>query len=77
VACDTPWRVWRELRDDDSASWLQRKHFRIRSTGFATVGEAAAAQECEACEEDNEVNTVHAAVEKKIKARMAEGRDEA
>ena len=34
----------RLLRDEASAPWLQRKHFRLQSTGFATVGEAACAE---------------------------------
>eukprot|EP00966_Prymnesium_polylepis_P328937 7384711-Prymnesium_polylepis.1 len=35
----------RLLRDEGSAVYLQRHHFRLKTTGFATVGEAAAAKE--------------------------------
>ena len=64
----------RLLRDEASAPWLQRKHFRLQSTGFATVGEAACA-ECEP--EDDEIKTIVEAVKVKVEARMAEGRDNA
>ena len=33
----------RLLHEADSLPYLQRKHFKLTSTGFATVGEAAAA----------------------------------
>jgi|TARA_B110000046_G_scaffold164100_1_gene179438 hypothetical protein len=47
-----------------------------QATGFATVGEAAAAADCCAdCEDAVAEEAIYQAVEAKVKARMAEGRD--
>jgi len=64
----------RLLRDEESAPWLQRKHFRTQATGFATVGEAAAADAAAGAAEGAEEETIYTKpkVEEKIKARMAE-----
>jgi len=62
----------RLLRDEESAPWLQRKHFRTQATGFATVGEAAAADAAAGAAEGAEEETIYTKVEENIKARMAE-----
>lgn len=67
----------RLLRDEESTPWLQRKHFRVQASGFATVGEAARAQDCDPEEQtaEAEKETIFTKVEAKIKARMEEGRE--
>ena len=63
----------RLLRDEDSRPWLQRRHYKTQATGFATVGEAAAAGTEGAVAAESEA--IYKAVDAKIKARMADGRD--
>jgi hypothetical protein len=49
LACSRIMQAWRELsvreailHDPESAPYLQRRHLRLKTTGFATVGHAAA-----------------------------------
>ena len=72
LACDAGLRVFRcasvrelLLRDEESERFLQRKHVRVASAGFAT-----AASMCGECDEEER------AVPLSIYAKMAEGREE-
>eukprot|EP00966_Prymnesium_polylepis_P010383 239511-Prymnesium_polylepis.1 len=59
----------RVLRDADSARYLQRKHFRMKSTGFATAAQAVAKQ----CKEA----PLEGAIFSEVSRRVAEAREHA
>ena len=52
----------RVIRDEGSTKYLQRKHFKLKSTGFATAAKAAKAQ----CEEAVSEETIESVVSRRI-----------
>lgn len=58
------------MREDESEPYWLRKHFNLRRTGFATVGEAAGAQETNASTRLMEVDAIYT----KVMNRFEEGR---